>query len=305
VSALPDSYSLSQLSDAWQRFGCAICSHTPTRFANEGSRIELHHILSRGQGGTDEPENLMGLCGELTDEKCHWKVTTNRVKISWSENAHSWIWQTADESTIGFCRPLDRSLISDAGMENQLVLSRAPTPAPGTFGITAEVPVEWMPEGTDLGIGAISAQSRFMTARELHTQVERGWLALSLILQYGMAHRDHLQLGFRTVGEWADAIGISKPSMSKLRMVSRTFQGSWQALPKEDQAALSMEGLYLAARMVKLGKWDAEQALREAVAHPVQYLWKIHKDAAGAEIHWCQCPECGANHHKKLEPPLE
>jgi len=303
MSAQPESYTLTQLSDAWQRFGCAICSHVPSRFALEGSRIELHHILSRAQGGTDDAENLMGLCGELTDERCHWKVTTNRLHISWSENAKSWIWQTADESTLGFCRPLDVTLIDEVGMSDALVLSRQPLGA--AHGITAEVPEQWMPEGTALGTGPQAAQSRFLTARELHTTVERGWLQLSLVLQYGMAHRDHLTLGFRTIGEWADAIGISKPAMSKLRMVSRTFQGSWLALPKQDQEALSMEGLYLAARMVKLGRWTPEQALSEAVAHPVGYLWRVHEDQRDDRDEFCTCPTCGKRHSKKLEPPLE
>src|SRR5262245_28532658 len=83
--------SLAALSDAWGRFGCAICSHVPSVFAQPGARIELHHILPRSQGGTDDPDNLMGLCGELCPEKCHWKVTNEIIKIRWAENINGWV----------------------------------------------------------------------------------------------------------------------------------------------------------------------------------------------------------------------
>src|SRR4051794_30594744 len=103
---------LGALSDAWQRFGCAICGHVVERKAESGFYIELHHVVPRSQGGGDEPENLMGLCGELLPQKCHWRVTTNRLKISWEEVVDGYIWTDTRTGEEGLCRSLSQETIS-------------------------------------------------------------------------------------------------------------------------------------------------------------------------------------------------
>lgn len=293
--------SLSALSDAWQRFGCSICSHVPTPHAAQGARIELHHILPRARGGGDDPDNLMGLCGELCEGKCHWKVTTNRIKINWAANVNAWVWTDTKQNITGICRPLDAELIEEAGVGHALVLSKQTLRRT----LASDVPDEWViPEGLPTEHSPAGAQERFMMIRELARRIERDSLRLTLLLQFSLSHQDHTQLGFGTVGEWADAIGIEKATMSRLRLVGKMFQGAWVDLPPADQAMLTLDRLYVAARMVKLKQWTLERGLQEAVSKPAAQLWREHMDLHHSREQ-CTCPTCGQWHHKKLEPPLE
>ncbi len=282
---------LQGLSDAWQRFGCAICGTTVQTRSEQGWREELHHIIPRARGGGDEPENLMGLCGELLPNKCHWKVTNNIIKISWDEYLGSWIWTDTRSGEEGICRTLTADVIKDLNLDRRL-----PETAVLPQNSATSIPAEYLPSPLHAEAGVLPAQERFHAITELVVRAERTMMALALLVQAAISLEDHSVLGFEDVNAWSEAAGISKGSLSKLRTVARQFQGRWIDLPEQDRNNISFEGLYYAARMVRMGVWDAEQALHEAVAKTATQLWQECRDAQNADRIHCVCPTCGVAH---------
>jgi hypothetical protein len=61
--------------DLWQ---CQGCGATPTQARELGLRLEVHHRLAKGRGGTDSPENGVVLCGFGNTAGCHRWVDHNR-----------------------------------------------------------------------------------------------------------------------------------------------------------------------------------------------------------------------------------
>ncbi len=296
---------LVELSATWQSFGCAVCGQVARRDADSGWRIELHHTTNRSQGGHDSP--ILGLCGELLDNKCHWRVTTGRLRLDLSDSG--WVWIDTRTGESGLCRVLDLDLAAETGLDRALtapalelkdrVWQRRDVPQ----GRVERVAEEYTFPVDDLtGVGRDGAERRFNVARELNYSAQRAWMALAIVIQKAMQMGDAYLLGFETQEQWADAVGVDKATMSKLRTIGREFAGSWTSLPAIDQQGLSMEGLYIAARMVKLGHWSEEVALSEAVAQPVHKLYRTYRESLEtdafqpntAESH--QCPDCGHWH---------
>lgn len=308
-----EEHPLAELSRQWQVFGCAVCGETASVNSDSGWRIELHHLVGRGRpGSTDDPSNLMGLCGELRPKKCHWRVTTNRLKIEWSDVLGRHTWVDTRTGQTGVCRVLSLDTLRSAGFERALeapvdaakarVTRRRPVPAERLLAAVGE--------GYD-ETGQAGAEKRFMLARELNEKAERAWMRLAVVVQKGMELNDPYHLGFDSVQEWADAIGVGAATMSKLRTIGSSFAGAWETLPEGDRKMLSLEGLYVAALMRRDGEWDERTALAEAVAKPVAQLWRDYREAkevaeSGVVAHRCQCPTCGHWHTDQREgPPVE
>jgi hypothetical protein len=302
VSAEPattDGRDLAELSLQWQSFGCAICGQVARPNADSGWRIELHHTTNRSQGGHDSP--LLGLCGELLPNKCHWRVTTNRLRIEWRDPV-GWCW-LGEGGETGLIRPMNISLAAETGLDRVLTapielrkdrpFTKRKVPDDRAEAIARDLGYE--PEDL-LSAGVEGAERRFNMARELNHTAERAWMEMAVVIQKGMQKGDAHTLGFEDYKQWGDAIGISATLMSKLRTIGRHFAGTWELLPDAQKAELSMEGLYIAARMVKLGRWTEEEALNEAVAQPVHRLWHEYKlgeeEARGKRDHHA-CPLCG------------
>jgi len=272
---------LAELSHAWQAFGCGVCGQVARVGADPGWTIELHHLKPRSQGGGDEPENLMGLCGELLANKCHWRVTTNRLKLERDEK-HGWLWVDTRSGETGLCRPLILEIAAETGLDRHLTasvetrkvrsLERRPIPPERVEAFAAG-------EGFNLtGVGMKGAEDRFLAGRTLIARAERAWMALAVVLQKGAEMGDFRLLGFGDPFEWGEAMGVNKATMSKLRTIGQQFAGRWELLPDTDKQALSMEGLYIAARMVKIGAWDEKTALSEAVAQPAHKLFRTYQE---------------------------
>lgn len=306
---------LAELSRAWQSFGCAVCGQVARPGADSGWSIELHHTTNRSQGGHDSP--LLGLCGELLPNKCHWRVTVNRLRLE--ESAAGWVWIDQQSGETGLCRVLDLELAAETGLERALtrpdsevkdrVWKRRPVPLERAENIARE-------EGIDVSEivsgGVAGAEARFNVARELNHRAQRAWMSLAIVIQKAMQMNDPSLLGFGTQEEWADAIGIDTATFSKLKLIGMQFAGAWEPLSEADKRNLSLEGLYIAARMMKLGHWSESQALSEAVAQPVHKLYRSYRETleTGEKPHTVEshaCPECGRWHsvQKSEGPPLE
>ena len=287
---------LAALSNAWQRFGCAVCATTVATSAEQGWRIELHHITPRSRGGGDEAENLMGLCGELLPNKCHWRVTTNRVKIAWDEYLGGWVWTEPETGGEGLCRTLSASVIDDLDLGRDLPDTTLVKKSQATT-----IPAEYLPSPLHAEAGLVPAKERFSAITELVVRAERTWLALALLVQAAASLDDFRVLGFEDIHAWAEAAGISKSTLSKLRTVAVQFEGRWLDLPEQDRNNLSFEGLYYAARMIRMGQWDTEQALHEAVAKSATMLWQEVRDIQKAGRVECVCPVCETKHFHPVD----
>lgn len=250
----------------------------------------------------------MGLCGELLPNKCHWRVTTNRMKVEWHDGAKGHVWTDTRTGETGLCRPLimemageaglSRALTAPVGLAHDRALRRRPVPAERAGAIAEQ---EGFVAEDLTGGGLKGAERRFGMGRDLNHRAERAWMALAVVIQKAQEMGDPGMLGFTDVYEWGEAMGVNKTTMAKLRTIGMQFAGAWELLPEADKKQLSMEGLYVAARMVKTGHWDEATALTEAVAHPVHKLWRTYRETVetGAEPHTAEthaCPSCGRMH---------
>lgn len=300
---------LAELSLAWNVFGCAVCGDS-SRSQDSGWKVELHHTVNRSQGGHDSP--LIGLCGELMPRKCHWRVTTNRLKIAWSDEISGFVWVDTRSGEVGICRRLNLQAARAAGLERAFTapVEQAKARVTRRRAVPGERLLAAVGEGYD-GEGQAGAEKRFLLARDLNEKAERVWMTLAIVVQKGMELNDPYQLGFESIQEWADAIGIGAATMSKLRTIGMNFAGLWETLPEVDRKMLSLEGLYVAALMRQRGEWDEQEALREAVAKPVSVLWGEYRTAketaanGGVPVARHQCAECGGWHIDERERSVE
>lgn len=299
---------LRELSNEWCRFGCSICGQTAPEYADEGYRVELHHLLSRAQLGPDSTENIVGLCGAFCGERqCHRRVTDNEIELTQQEWGWAWMDKAAGES--GVLRRLDPAMqaeMAGGGAEIATVSTRLTKTM--LYPRHRPIPAEWMPDDLNLdGEGEGPAQARFKLASELRDRAEQAWLACALVVHVATEKRDWDHLGFDHQNEWAHAIGIPASTLSKLKLIASAFQGAWVRLNPADRGMLTLEGLYLAARMVKLGAWSPQQALAEAVAQPTNHLWGQYKgllkEDGGHGRFTHACPDCGQIHFRKEGDP--
>lgn len=310
---------MGAISYAWNRFGCAICGHIPGESAPSGFRIELHHIVPRAPGASverygrdDSFENLMGLCGELTPNRCHWRVTNNKIKIAYEDAVRGYTWTDTATGESDICRFVDGELLRESGLVDGIMeIVEAQEPAMDVGGLeTWAAAVERIPaphelpeEAQVMARGLEGAKERFVIAQGLWQRAQKDLLTICLIIQQAIANRDWWQLEFDTMEQWADAIGISAPMISKMRSVSRVFGTSWMQLPDVDRAELTVDRLYYAARLVETGYYpEPKEALHEAVAQPQRYIYaewhhrrkELVKTHQGQPTH--ECPVCGQVH---------
>lgn len=167
---------------------------------------------------------------------------------------------------------------------------------------------------TDLTItpsarATFTPEQRFLAIGELHREAERLRLTACVLLADAYDAGDWQELGYDDFGSYAKDAGIpSATTASKMLLIGRTFSTAkadgerepmWSSLPEVDRRALSIEGLYEAARNVKTGAVaDPAEALHDAVAMPVSEL--IAKGKRVERVP-CDCPNCG-DHHFRDEP---
>ncbi len=302
MSRHTDAELMREIHAAWQEFGCALCGYVAYVGAAEGWGVEVHHIVPRSQGGPDSWENTIGLCGELVPQKCHWKVTTNQIKLAVVDEV-GLVWTDTRSGEEGICRELSeessdiRRLVGGAKP-----LAEAPIPSK-----KLPVPSEWVPDLVKLKAeGEAGAVERFQVCQALIRRAERDLLTLAILVQEVASTKEWALLGYESIGDYADAAGISAPTLSKLRFVGKTFLGEWESLPEADRTDLSLDRLYYAGQLLKLGAYpDSRFALSEAVAKPQRYLYQELKDARHGDAVMHECPDCGASHWIKPEKKVE
>lgn len=286
---------LREIHEAWQPFGCSICGHRPAPGAPSGAQIEVHHLLSRAQGGDDSWENTLGLCGELCPQKCHWRVTTNRLSIDFVVDV-GWCWTDRETGEEGVCRNIGREVRGEViGPDTQAALDK----------LTMEhqrgpaIAVDRLPDIAKLP-GRAGCEERFLIMQTLWRRLQADFLVVTLLVHKARVDKEWAVLGFETWKEYGEAIGIASPTLSKMLYVAKRFRGNWVTLSEADRADLTMDRLYYAGKLLDLGEYDDEEdALHSAVATPQRYIWEAYLAANAAKYGDTQhrCPDCGFLHN--------
>lgn len=258
-----DRQQVRELSAQWQSWGCAICGQTTAEDADEGWRIELHHIENRSQGGEWAYENIVGLCGDLLPRKCHWNVTTKRVELV--RNVLGWAYQWVDLRT------------GETGLLRRLPRAEAGT----TIVLEAEEP---------MGMRT-TPESRFQWLRRTIGRTRRQMILVALELQRAYAAGDYQVLGVDWPTYYGN-LGLSRSQVSKMLAVANAFGSRPLDLSEHEQQELSLTRLYLGKRLIDGGA-DPEDALADVVHHPTEQLVAKLKGDEPADRHPCTCPDCG------------
>lgn len=297
-AAVKDPALLREIHEAYQSFGCSLCGYIPRSGAVSGWQVEVHHIIGR-RHGDDSWENSLGLCGELTPNKCHWRKTTNRITIAFVVGA-GWVATdavTGDETVLRQLseesQDIQRSL---GGVRSQ---PQAPVP------VEALVPARDAPDLEKLRMtGEAGAVERFQMIQQLMRRAENDFLAACLLVADVAKSREWAIVGYSSMKEYAEAARIPQPTLSKMLKVSKVFRGRWQELSHRDQQELSIDKLYYAGKLLTLGAYSSDMdALHSAVAVPQRYLYQqyMEKRLEGQNATLHECPTCGRVHLVKEE----
>jgi hypothetical protein len=141
---------------------------------------------------------------------------------------------------------------------------------------------------------------RFDQIRALLRRAEGCLLDASVLLAGVHASGEWRELGFGSFTAYAGALEIRQDVASKMLRIGQTFsehgRPMWKTLPARDQAELSIERVYTAARRVDAGQVDRMTALHDAVAHPPAWQRAMLKGTEPLDHHPCVCPTCGTRH---------
>jgi hypothetical protein len=279
----PDTF-LKEMSAAWCEYGCTICGRSAMPDAEQGYRVEVHS-LNRGHGRHESrnPRDYLGLGGAFVCGH-HADVTEHRIDIY--ENQYGeLVWVNRKTGERGTCRLLPEGLHPAFRQET---LSRVPTPS-----LPAAVVVN-TPASAQAGNGEVDeAQQRLSAIRSLCREAARSHLAASLLLAQAYDRGDHSRFGLSWSAYVADHVGLTKGTASKMLTVARTFKGAWMSLPEDQQAELSLERTYLAAKLVEVNGLAVEEALSKAVSQPAHHLVAERLGEEPVDQRPVTCPDCG------------
>lgn len=261
---------MNELKEAWRVFGCAVCGRTvPEEGAGSGFDLEMHHTVNRSQGGHGSLQ--IGLCGGLTPNRCHQRVTENRLAIVLEDVDGAIEWPGAEAAWVQGPAWVDL----DTGEVGTLRLLNGLVEPSQAVSLVQQV-----------------ATKRLRDISGLAGRVERDLRAIALLLLESWEARDHAVLGCGW-DEYLDQAGLSPAQGSRLLTTAQVFRGRWLERSEEELAALPATKLYQAALRVKHDGVDVDSALSEAVATPTAQLIAKRRGEETTERCKCECPECG------------
>jgi hypothetical protein len=143
-------------------------------------------------------------------------------------------------------------------------------------------------------------EGRFAAIRAFIRAAQHAMLNASVLLARAHDTEEWRDLGFPSFTAYAAELEIPQSAASKMVRVGRTFsengEPAWSTLPTHDQAELSIERLYLAARRVELGQCTVAEAVHDAVAHPPRWHRALLRGDEPLDERPCTCPVCGTPH---------
>jgi hypothetical protein len=317
MSRVKDPGLLRELHAIWDEWGCACCGLNPGPSAPPGIALELAHVVRRSQGGPDTADNILGLCpdhhhaydlyrlaikrndrgvlvwldsspGGLVYQPC--RIPPEVVEMIAATNGDAGGWNVSHETV----EP-EAEVVSD---EPPPVLDQEITGAALSVSHTgdpvpAAAPVDlYEPSGPEERYARLT----FLLKRSRHDR-----LLATLHLHEAWKRQEWEQLG-TTWPDYYDGLGLEKSTVSKMLRVGQVFSDLWRGLPEADQALLSVERLYLAARLADRDQLTPSAALAEAVANPTsQLVAQLKGDEPADRCEHHECPNCGGSiwHNRK------
>jgi hypothetical protein len=141
---------------------------------------------------------------------------------------------------------------------------------------------------------------RFEAIRSRVRTAQKALIEASVLLAQAYDLEEWRALGFSSFTAYAAELEIQQSVASKMVRIGRTFSEHgrplWHALSARDQAELSIERLYLAARRAEAGDCTANEALHDAVAHPPAWHRAMLDGREPLDARPCVCPKCGTRH---------
>jgi hypothetical protein len=314
MTRLKDPDLMRDLHEQWAETGCAICSYEPSPDAPDGFRLEMHHVIPRSQGGPDAPWNLVALCGGLTENRCHQRVTEHVYEIArndagilvWRDRrAGGQLWKrlrfTAKYSQLvppenPPAGGSDGSAVDDTPPGVDVAEPEPYSDAPGVSedpsrverSAVVTVPAaaaERQPSPED------SPEERASQIRERVTAAKRLTMEAAILLNHAALRNDHVALGV----SWKDfysSLGLERSTVSKMIAAARALGEEWTALTPTAREHVSLEAAYQGALLVKAG-WTAGDAIDAVVANPTSRLIALRTGDEPTERCRCTCASCG------------
>jgi hypothetical protein len=148
-----------------------------------------------------------------------------------------------------------------------------------------------------------SPEGRFAAIRQCIRTAQNSLLNASVLLAHAFEAEEWRTLGFASFTAYTGELEIRQSAASKMVRVGRRFAENgrplWWSLPAHDQAELSIERLYLAARRVEAGQCSVGEAIHDAVAHPPRWHRALLRGDEPLDERPCVCPECGTQHWRR------
>jgi hypothetical protein len=315
-----DAELLAELKPLWRAHGCAFCARSVApEGVQEGFDVELAHVMGRGMGGgrrRDVADNILGLCGEMADNKCHWRYDRHDIGIYTNTAGDEW-WEIKTgrplivggrEQRNGPVRRLRLGVnvpqrANDPPRSPGALLRGASTAIPEGLAVAAPsalpaVRIDPTVEYTATNGRVDTPAARLEIIRQLVRVAERNRIAAALLLLKAWDDREYESLE-KSWPEYYSECGIGKSEASKMLTVARTFRGQLMSLQQADADELSLERAYLAARLVREEVMGHTDALAAAVSTPSSGLVALLKGDEPADR--CVCPGCGNNHVRRVE----
>lgn len=297
---------LAELHDLWAEFGCAICGRPTDPTPPDGFAVELHHVIPRGQGGPDAPWNIVGLCGGLTENRCHQRVTEHEYEITRNEQGYL-VWRDRRAGgllwqAIRFI-PAYSQLVpngSPAGSSAETPGTVDPPPAEADRD-TAPIAADPPQDGASLALEPAGdappspddpPELRASQIRDRVTASKRLMMEAAILLQNASERQDHVKLGV----SWADyyaSLGLERATVSRMLTAARTLGDEWMGLSTAAREHVGLESAYQGALLVTREGWSASDAMDAVVSTPTAHLIALRTGDEPADRCMCTCPKCG------------
>lgn len=289
---------VAELHARWQQYGCAICGRVASVYSPDGFKVELHHLdgrPSRGAGGpwAIDPNRIIGLCGSLAPNRCHWKVTEHRIELVEEDARLRWIDRETGETD--YCRRLP--IAASAPMVEEGRAGRDQTVVTGSAPLDPSVGEPVAPPAAIAGAGppspgAAPALGRFERLKRALTAWKRLTLELAAELKAARDGGDAEVLGVDWPTYYSN-LGLSKSQVSKMLAVADAFGERWKELPPAAQDELSLERMYAGALLMRAQGLPADEVLEAVTQHPTEQLIAMRTGKEPQDRHPCTCPQCG------------
>jgi hypothetical protein len=302
-----DPELLAVLKAEWRSFGCAICGRPTDPEPPGGFDVELHHLSNKPRD--DYAWNIVGLCGGLTENRCHQLVTENVYQIQRNEQGFL-VWK--DRRAGGQLWQALRFIPSysqippgaSASLNGDAPHPREPereTEAEPPTAAHAHASADPQARGASLVLEQASDappspdDSPELRASQIRYRVnasKRLTMEAAILLNHAALREDHVALGVSWSSYYA-ALGLERKMVQRMLAAARTLGDQWAALTPAVREQVGLEAVYQGSLLVTKENWHPAEAMSAAVANPIAHLISLRTGDEPSERCMCECPKCG------------